>query len=272
MKKRFYSFAKRNAVHLAALNGMTITRTEYLSRLVAQDGLAEMLRRNRNPSEEEAEFLDFCLDNSRGSHSQYQQDLFALWHTRSARAGVFVEFGAADGTMHSNTKMLERDFGWTGILIEPHPDFYKIAKRMRKGSKVINGAVDPLYRAEGGHLSLVIAGQLSSIAGYHNNDKHAESRSGLPTTKVPYINLNRTLIQNIPDGKIDFMSIDTEGSELDIIKGFDFLQFDVSCICIEVNDRDRDAEKITEILLNNNYRRAFSREITRDDLWFIKNT
>jgi hypothetical protein len=54
------------------------------------------------------------------SKSEIFQDIFVLTVAREKRNGLFVEFGAGDGVSSSNTHMLEKEFGWTGILAEPN--------------------------------------------------------------------------------------------------------------------------------------------------------
>ena len=61
--------------------------------------------------------------------SQLGQEIFALIQNDFKRDGYFIEFGATDGLELSNTHLLEKEFGWTGILAEPaktwHEDLYK---------------------------------------------------------------------------------------------------------------------------------------------------
>ena len=64
-------------------------------------------------------------------HSQLKQDLFVLLETGFKRGGYFVEFGATNGIDLSNTYLLEREFGWTGILAEPATAWHEALQRNR---------------------------------------------------------------------------------------------------------------------------------------------
>lgn len=64
------------------------------------------------------QFIAFADPLAARSHGQLFQDLWALWEAAGEHGGYFVEFGAADGIRFSNTYLLEREFGWTGILAD----------------------------------------------------------------------------------------------------------------------------------------------------------
>ena len=65
-------------------------------------------------------YLDFAEKiDAVHSYAQIQQDLFILCELNFKRNGFFVEFGATDGIKLSNTYLLEKEFGWTGVLVEP---------------------------------------------------------------------------------------------------------------------------------------------------------
>lgn len=66
----------------------------------------------------------------------------------SKREGFFFEAGALDGEFLSNTLFLERNLGWTGILVEPGPSsFQKLVKKHRK-AYLIQAALSPTEKAQ----------------------------------------------------------------------------------------------------------------------------
>src|SRR3990167_7150651 len=69
------------------------------------------------------------IRNLRKSKSQHRQDLFVLSQLNFKRNGYFVEFGATNGIDLSNTYLLEKEFGWAGILAEPAKCWHKDLKK-----------------------------------------------------------------------------------------------------------------------------------------------
>ena len=65
------------------------------------------------------------------SKSEFIQDLFVLNKLNFKRRGFFVEIGASDGENYSNTYLLEKKFGWNGILCEPNKNYIKQLKKKR---------------------------------------------------------------------------------------------------------------------------------------------
>ena len=85
----------------------------------------------RNATDDEALFVRDLVSDSK-SFAQLHQDLWVLHETRHKRNGYFVEFGATDGVNLSNTCLLEREFGWRGILAEPNPAWHAALRQNRK--------------------------------------------------------------------------------------------------------------------------------------------
>src|SRR5712691_937210 len=84
----------------------------------------------RNASDEDAVFIRELVTST----AETKQDLWVLHETRRKKSGFFVELGAADGVLLSSTLALERDFGWNGILAEPHPAWHADLGRNRSAA------------------------------------------------------------------------------------------------------------------------------------------
>jgi len=109
---------------------------------------------------------------------------------------------------------------------------------------------------------------LSTIATLHDaNGKNAEPRSISNSYQVETISLNSLLVDHSAPEVIDYLSIDTEGSELEILSTFDFAKHEFKVWTIEHNFAVN-REQILRLMQNNGYRRVFS-DLSQVDDWFI---
>jgi FkbM family methyltransferase len=143
--------------------------------------------------------------------------------------GFFIELGANDGLNQSNTAFFEFYRGWKGILIEPSVNAYEKCVQARPNSKCFNYACvsdsftgDSICGDFNGHL-------MSSVDGTRLNNS--------PLTEVKVITLEKLLEQNNAT-TIDLLSLDTEGYELDILKGLNLKRFRPKLMIIEVYTKD----------------------------------
>lgn len=214
------------------------------------------------------EFLGFALRHAHAAHGQLIQDLWALWESREKRGGYFVEFGACDGKYLSNTYLLEKNYGWAGIVAEPNPA-YHASLAANRSCHVSHACV---WKESGQTLDfkVVATAELSTIAGLDPQDQ--QERSGLrdPHTlvKVPTLTLMELLQGAEAPREIDFLSIDTEGSELDILSAFDFNAYDIRLIAVEHNNTPR-RKDIEALLKANGYVQRFANRTYWDD-WYVK--
>lgn len=218
---------------------------------------------------EELEFVGHCLINVNDTKSQNYQDIFALYQTKYKHNGFFVEFGATDGETISNTLLLEKKYGWKGILAEPNP-VYHDALRKNRTCHISSNCV---YSVTGKHVEFLAADapDISGIKEFANKDEHAESRKKGQTISVTTVSLVELLAEYDAPKEIDYLSIDTEGSEFHILEAFfkDAKGYSFNTITVEHNFVNDDREKIYDLLSRNGYSRKFTM-FSRCDDFYVK--
>jgi len=199
------------------------------------------------------------------SKSQLNQDMFVLVELGFKRDGYFVEFGATNGLDLSNTHLLEKEFGWTGILAEPARVWQEalIANRTCK----INFDCVWSKSHEEIEFNEVSAAELSTIDTFSGSDMHKQARESGNKYKVYTVSLLDLLKKYKAPKEIDYLSIDTEGSEFEILSAFDFDAYKIRVITCEHNFTPM-REQIYELLTSKGYTRKYP-EFSRFDDWYV---
>jgi FkbM family methyltransferase len=212
-------------------------------------------------------FIGFCATHLARSHAQLFQDLFVVFMLKGKRSGFFVEFGATNGVDLSNTFVLERDFQWQGILAEPAKCWHAALKSKR------SVAIDHrcVWSETGNTLAFkeTEIAELSTLVELVDADAHSGNREKGTTYLVETVSLNDLLRTHRSPKTIDYLSIDTEGSELAILRAFNFEDYDVQIITVEHNFREPDRQAIYDLLTSRGYIRLFEAFSTFDD-WYVK--
>jgi FkbM family methyltransferase len=178
------------------------------------------------------------------SYGQFNEDGFILSHFTQS-FGYAIEVGGADGINGSPTKCLE-DKGWKTLLIEPNPELFGLAKSRRPyvyqcaaGEANEDGVGMTIYTLNGGNQSAVSGLKPSvKLIEQHQHlieDQHLEIVSKRTLNSL----INEWAIELgeiIPN--IDFISIDTEGTELDVMRGLDISKWKPKMIALENNFED----------------------------------
>jgi FkbM family methyltransferase len=143
-----------------------------------------------------------------------------------------------DGYHGSNTHMFEL-YGWDVLCVEPNPIYAEKCRLIRKnvsdfavGSENRNGVDFTVFDVGGGNLS--------AISGLRTDERLVDSHKHLITNKYSIKISVRTLDTIISQQfshveSIDFVSIDTEGTEIDVLKGFDIQRWNPTLFVIENN-------------------------------------
>jgi len=200
------------------------------------------------------------------SQAQLRQDLFVLSELSLKRGGFFVEFGAASGKELSNTWLLEKYFGWKGILAEPAKCWHAALATNR--SCVIEQ--DCVWKSTGDELEFLESSQpeLGTLAGFQDVDGHAKARESSKRYRVKTVSLGDLLARHQAPTELDYLSIDTEGSEFEILRGFDFAKHPFKTITCEHNHTSS-REKIHALLMAAGYVRKYEAFSDFDD-WYVR--
>jgi FkbM family methyltransferase len=229
-------------------------------------------RRNLEHPEQDinTKFLDYCRRQLHLSSAQFFQDLFVLHTLGEKRNGYFVEFGACDGKSGSNSLMLEQHYDWQGIVAEPGRCWHEALQKNRR----CNIDLRCVWDASEQHLDFNevthpgLAG-LSTVDSYTRHDGHGPLRGQGVVYSVETISLNDLLLFHKAPAQIDYMSVDTEGSELRILQAFDHEKYNVSVITVEHNHTPQ-RQEIEALMISRGYRRCFELFSAVDD-WYVKN-
>ncbi len=202
------------------------------------------------------------------SKSQLRQDLFVLSRLAFKSDGYFVEFGATNGLDLSNTYLMEKELGWNGILAEPARCWHRDLKKNRSCSI----ETDCVWKDSNSKLTFnqVAKAEYSTINSYSETDLHKKTRKEGKTYEVKTISLNDLLKKHDAPKHMDYLSIDTEGSEYEILSHFDFSQYSFEIITCEHNYTPM-REKLYSLLTQQGYRRVLE-DLSLFDDWYVKSS
>ncbi|AMJ61025.1 FkbM family methyltransferase [Bosea sp. PAMC 26642] len=190
------------------------------------------------------------------TNSQIEQERWVLAMCMGRRDGRFAEIGAFDGVLHSNTYFLETDHGWSGVLVEPNPLLFTKLKASRT-ALCLEKAV---YRESGQRLSFVASEEIGTLAEYAEADGYAKDRrnaistGGLITVETVTFDEMATMDAAAGTG-FDYVSLDTEGSELDILRSIDLARHPIALFTIEHNFVEPRREQMHTLLAEAGYQR-----------------
>ena len=200
------------------------------------------------------------------SKAQLHQDIFVLSEVDFKKEGYFVEFGATNGHDLSNTHLLETQFNWQGIVAEPAKSWHQDLKNNRD----CHIETDCVWRETGKSLLFneVDDGELSTLDEFTKSDHFSKKRKKGTTYSVTTISLNDMLEKYNAPREIDYLSVDTEGSEYEILSHFDFDSYNIKVITVEHNYTETRA-KVHKLLTQHGYVRKYLGFSKWDD-WYIK--
>ncbi|WP_332863676.1 FkbM family methyltransferase [Pannus brasiliensis] len=179
--------------------------------------------------------------------SQQGQDYWVINEVfHGKRNGYFVEIGSADGISINNTYLLEKVYGWTGICVEPNPEYFALLQKVRTAT-CFNVCVDRDFGKVEFVLDKLHGGILESH--HYNQSVSGQTRALAERTisleAIPLVDL---LKQANAPRVIDYLSIDVEGAETRILGDFPFDEYQFTCMTVELP-----SPELQEVLQTNGY-------------------
>jgi len=168
--------------------------------------------------------------------------------------GFFVELGANDGLSQSNTFFLEKKLGWTGILVDPSIQKLSLAKKIRHSSLVLNYFCSNKSKRK---ITLFDNDLETSVLNLN--------RSSRINTEVK--TLTEILIKNNAPKTINFLSLDVEGHEYEVLEGLDLNLYLIQVLLIEIRSK-KALDMISTFLSYRGYK--CKEKITIHDYIFMK--
>ncbi len=186
------------------------------------------------------------------SYSQLGQDLEVLRYYNNKTEGFYIEIGASDGIQLSNTYLLETKYNWKGICVEPIPYRYKLLCNNRPNSLCCD---KPVYNESNKQVIFDIANNFDLLSGISAHiDGHAvEVNCNKTQISLTTISFNDLLEKYNAPLFIDYLSLDTEGSEFEILKSVNLQKYTFGLIDVEHNYCEPRRTLIRNLLTSNGY-------------------
>ena len=186
-------------------------------------------------------------------YSQGTQDV-AIWHKYFGGPqtpfcyGTFVEAGAYDGIYYSNSLFFEQYLGWTGICVEPNPEvFYNLSINRPRCRNV--------------HAAL---GSVSGTATIHIDRQYPVlSKIGSSNISVPLWRLDDLLL-SMDTTHVNYLSLDVEDNEYDVLLGIDFSKIMIDVISLEMHLWNKHRDQVHRLLVNNGFKYDM---VHGDEIW-----
>ena len=197
------------------------------------------------------------------SFSQFSEDIWLINQPDFAfdEGSTCIEVGAFNGVRYSNSALLQSYFKVRAILIEASPRMAEKSRKNRPTAEVLNLAVGsyPRMGVFAGHRAI------SGLVDHFSEEyKRTWNVSSLESYEVQVVTLDM-IFDELKVGRVDFMSIDVQGAELEVLQGLN-PEFPISCICIELEgaNPDRD-EKCRSILRSRGF--SFKEKLVISEFW-----
>jgi FkbM family methyltransferase len=182
------------------------------------------------------------------SYSHANEDLLLDFLIGKKSKGVYVDVGANDPIFGNNTYRFYKR-GWRGINIDPNLTSITRLNQLRQGDNNIQVAVSD-FSGIGNLQTLGVDTSISSLN--RNFISNMSKVTGMPpvSNEITVTTLAQVLSENLTDDSIDFLSVDAEGNDLEVLKGNNWEKYRPNFVLVEAN---KGASEIVSFMESQNY-------------------
>jgi|LakMenE01Jun11ns_1017448.scaffolds.fasta_scaffold9654231_1 FkbM family methyltransferase len=168
-------------------------------------------------------------------YAQYGEESIIIPFFNGKTNGFFVDIGAMDGITYSNTRYLVEQYNWRGILVEPHPVFFETLKSLYGNNDqitILNNAC--LNKETEVDFFMYSTGQDACVSTISESFKNRViSKHGDKFEYHPVKTQTKTLNSIINNNLVDFLSVDAEGVDMEVLSSNDWTKNRPSLVCVE---------------------------------------
>ena len=188
------------------------------------------------------------------SYSMDKEDLVIEEYFKNKNKGVYIDVGCYHPLQRNNTMLLYQK-GWRGINIDISDFSIKLFKFLRPDDFNLNVAVSN----KEGEIDMFFQKKLSQLSTIKENSAKKAFQGNILNQKI----LSRKLTSILDEGKykdqkIDFLNIDAEGADFEVLQSLDFNKYSPELICIEVIEKDLENSDVFNFLYKNRYKKIWS--------------
>ena len=182
------------------------------------------------------------------------EDLIISDLTKNIKNGFYVDAGCYHPLHLSNTYLLYKR-SWNGINIDISEFSIKLFNYLRPNDVNVNSAVSNTEK----EISFYYQKKLSQLSTIKKAISNERMQGNIKEKKIKSLKLNSILNQSkFKNRQIDFLNIDVEGADFEVLKSLDFTIYEPKIICIEIMDKNIFESKIYNFLKDINYKKIWS--------------
>ena len=188
------------------------------------------------------------------SYSMDKEDLVIEGYFKNKNKGFYVDVGCYHPLQRNNTMLLYQK-GWRGINIDISDFSIKLFKFLRPDDLNLNVAVSN----KEGEIDMFFQKKLSQLSTIKENSAKKTFQGNILNQKI----LSRKLTSILDEGKykdqkIDFLNVDAEGADFEVLQSLDFNKYSPELICIEVIEKDLENSDVFNFLYKYRYKKIWS--------------